>query len=66
MTEASAMEVQREFELTMAGHWHPGGDDACDTRCPMGDPRSRWAFRKVLDRAAVSGNRPRINGYGDR
>jgi hypothetical protein len=62
----SVWEMQREVALTMAGHWHPGGDAACNTSCPMGDPRTREAFRRVLDRGMVGGDRPKLSGYGSR
>jgi hypothetical protein len=59
-------EMQNEVRKTMEGHWHPGGAEACDVRCPMGDPRSAAAFRRVLDAAMLGEGRPKLSGYGDR
>jgi hypothetical protein len=59
-------EMQNELRQTMSGHWHPGGDAACDVRCPMGDPRSAGAFRRLLDAAVLGGEKRVLSGYGDR
>ena len=44
-------EILAEAERTRAGHWHPGGDEQCSERCPMGDPRTAALFRRTLDKA---------------
>ena len=36
-----------EVALTRAGHWHPPVIE-CSERCPMGDPRTKELFNKIL------------------
>lgn len=40
-----------EAHRTRQGHWHPG-TVPCTRKCPMGDPDTALAFRRVLDQGA--------------
>jgi len=64
MNKEALLAAEREFRATVAGHWHPGGNARCNTSCPMGDPVTAAAFRRVLDAAILGGRRPKLAGYG--
>ena len=49
-TRAFAEHYLDEVARTRAGHWHPD-DIECSERCPVGDPRTREAFNKILQEA---------------
>lgn len=52
-TDAKRVLDMRDIEAhrTRQGHWHPG-HVACTRKCPMGDPNTALAFRRVLDQGA--------------
>jgi hypothetical protein len=49
-TRAYAANYLDEIALTRAGHWHPDAVE-CSERCPMGDPRTRETFKRILQDA---------------
>jgi hypothetical protein len=49
-TRAFAEHYLDEVARTRAGHWHPDTVE-CDEICPIGDPRTRETFTKVLQEA---------------
>jgi hypothetical protein len=49
-TRAYAAHYLDEVARTRAGHWHPDFIE-CSERCPIGDPRTRETFSKILQEA---------------
>jgi len=49
-TRAFAEHYLDEVSKTRAGHWHPD-TIGCSERCPIGDPRTRETFTKILQEA---------------